>query len=445
MIFVAAAILTFVALASTMWNPHAGILFSLFSRPIIDASWDKTVLGLNCLDVIGAGLPLIVLFRMLSSRQINFKALPLLPLWLVYLFSNVVAFGMILVAQGFSAEKILPSLEYGFRVLNGFVGFYAFQAYFSNRDGVKRLVIAYLLAGLFPILIGLYQAATGEIWRLRTATGGLVRHTGLYHNVIHFRYDAMMTITGILLYWSYFSKRSFLAGIVLVSYGVACLIVLHKCYSKAGIFTMAVWGILWLWLNRKLIWLPVILIALVTVNFAVGNKLAEEVSLVFLREAQVVEGEIETTRAFSGRFVGWQGMLHNWTELDLFYKLFGTGHDAMGAHNDYLRVLMSGGLLGLAIYLTVLIGVGIRVVQGVFRERSPLNVMSLMLFTGWMVDTIGLVPGGYPGYQWYVWGFIGLALHGVHNLNEQPKKIEQHRFISLRVWSRHLRARLRPH
>jgi hypothetical protein len=46
-------------------------------------------------------------------------------------------------------------------------------------------------------------------------------------------------------------------------------------------------------------------------------------------------------------------------------------------------------------------------------ERSPLNVMAVMLFGMWLVDTIGLTPRAYPGYQWYVWGFIGLALRGV--------------------------------
>jgi hypothetical protein len=27
-----------------------------------------------------------------------------------------------------------------------------------------------------------------------------------------------------------------------------------------------------------------------------------------------------------------------------------------------------------------------------------------------MVDTVGLVPSAYSGYQWFVWGLIGLGL-----------------------------------
>jgi hypothetical protein len=41
-----------------------------------------------------------------------------------------------------------------------------------------------------------------------------------------------------------------------------------------------------------------------------------------------------------------------------------------------------------------------------------------MILMMYLVDTIGLTPGIYPGYQWYVWGFIGLALRGVDGLTD---------------------------
>ena len=61
------------------------------------------------------------------------------------------------------------------------------------------------------------------------------------------------------------------------------------------------------------------------------------------------------------------------------------------------------------------------------RDNSPLNVMALMIFAMWIIDTIGLHPSLYPGYQWYVWGIIGLAIRGANwettetdeNQNEQ--------------------------
>jgi hypothetical protein len=37
-------------------------------------------------------------------------------------------------------------------------------------------------------------------------------------------------------------------------------------------------------------------------------------------------------------------------------------------------------------------------------------VAALMVYTMYLIDTIGLVPSVYPGYQWFVWGIIGLSL-----------------------------------
>jgi hypothetical protein len=34
----------------------------------------------------------------------------------------------------------------------------------------------------------------------------------------------------------------------------------------------------------------------------------------------------------------------------------------------------------------------------------------------WLIDAMGLVPGGFPGYQIFVWGFVGLSFRGVENL-----------------------------
>ena len=49
-------------------------------------------------------------------------------------------------------------------------------------------------------------------------------------------------------------------------------------------------------------------------------------------------------------------------------------------------------------------------VRNLIRRVDPLAVAGFMVFLAWMVDTIGLVPSAYSGYQWFVWGMIGLSL-----------------------------------
>lgn len=43
-------------------------------------------------------------------------------------------------------------------------------------------------------------------------------------------------------------------------------------------------------------------------------------------------------------------------------------------------------------------------------------LMTALLIGMRLVDAMGLVPCAYPGYQIFVWGFIGLVLRGVEGL-----------------------------
>lgn len=70
-------------------------------------------------------------------------------------------------------------------------------------------------------------------------------------------------------------------------------------------------------------------------------------------------------------------------------QIFGTGNPS-APHNDFLRSLLSGGVIGLMIYVVLLHVIGMRVFKNYLRERSPLNVMALMIFGMWLIDTIGL-------------------------------------------------------
>ena len=44
------------------------------------------------------------------------------------------------------------------------------------------------------------------------------------------------------------------------------------------------------------------------------------------------------------------------------------------------------------IYVTLLVLVAQRIIRVYSRDRSPLNIMALMLFAMWIIDSIGLAP-----------------------------------------------------
>lgn len=411
MYFGGALLLSIIAMAILAMKPRVGLRVLLAVKPAIDASWNYGAAGFNSLEIVGAGVPFIVLLRMVFFGETR-RGMPLIGLWMFFLFTNLI--GVVLI---FATGRFLGSLETLLRVFNGFVGFYMLQTYVTDREDFRKVLLAFLAAGLFPMVMGLYQAASGQTWRYAETTGHLVRSIGVYHDAVSYRQYVFQTLTAILLMASYFYPKRIGARLLLFGYALVCLLVLFRAYTKAGFMILAIWTLVWTVLQRKLATLLVIVVALFAVNAATGDRIFQDVQTVFSKEIAASEGTGDTQYILSGRMVLWEDYYNNWKQGSFFTHLFGSGRTAGTAHNDYLRVLVSGGFVGLFAYVLLLLAIGFSIGRLLLREINPLHVMALMIYLAWLIDTIGLVPGLYPGYQWYVWGMIGLALRGVEGLS----------------------------
>jgi hypothetical protein len=95
----------------------------------------------------------------------------------------------------------------------------------------------------------------------------------------------------------------------------------------------------------------------------------------------------------SGRDVIQKALLESFAEFDLFSQLFGKGFlttgyfgiGGAGAHNSYISILISFGLIGLLIYLLYLLNIFIRVKNS---QYSPF----LMLFTVLLIWGVSIEP-----------------------------------------------------
>ena len=59
-----------------------------------------------------------------------------------------------------------------FRHIAGFVGFYMLQAFFTEKKDFKRLLLTLIASGLFPVIVILYQIATGSGTMREMSEGG---------------------------------------------------------------------------------------------------------------------------------------------------------------------------------------------------------------------------------------------------------------------------------
>jgi hypothetical protein len=407
LLLISAGLLAVLTLIALIARPALGVALLFLTRPIIDATWSMPMIfGFNPSQLMGVLVPSIVIAHIIvrASGTERFRHMPLKLPWL--LFSGYV---LVFAASMSFVEGWLDGVEVMFRHLNGIVGFYMIQAFYSRTEDVRRLMLVIAAAGVFPIAVGIYQQLTGVQWEQAQAEG-LTRLIGLYHDAFTVRYIMLQTLLALLVWGALHPRLDPLRFSAAVGYAAAALAVLFKAYSKSGVVTLALWAVTWAALRRRA-WLFGIGASIGAVAVAlVAQDFAAQISQLFIKELTAIAGAGDPMRTFAGRWFSWREMWGAWLAMGPLAQVFGSGHKATGAHNDYLLMLFHGGIVGLALYLALLAAALRRVIANLRRRPRPLDVAAFMVLCLWFVDSIGLVPSAYPGYQWFVWGFIGLAL-----------------------------------
>lgn len=250
----------FVAL-SFLVGVRAGILATMFSHPIAAAGWHVNFfigsIKLNPLVFIGITVPVLIVLRGITKGPSILK-MPLAGIWIVYICYSIFAGTFHALDEGPG-----KSLNLIFRHLAGFAGFYMMQAFFTDRENFKKLLLVLIASGLFPVFVILYQIATGTGTLRELSSGGdlrleaalgLTRYSGFYHDIVSVRGYVFQCLAGIVLYWAYFVRpnRDVFLKIALSVLGAACIFVLYKMYSKAVIGTLIMWFVIWCIGYRKL-------------------------------------------------------------------------------------------------------------------------------------------------------------------------------------------------
>lgn len=398
--------------------PFLGWLLALTVKPIVDIGWSFRLFGFSPLDIMGAGVPALAIFRMVVFPSDRPRRPPLAGIWLAYGVTIVI--GTMIYAL---RNDYMAAVSFLFRALNGVAAFFALQALVKDRERLRLVVIALLLAGIFPLATGFYEAITGDYWRLRLGSGGQIRIAGMYHNSLNLKYAAYVALTGIALYWTYFSRRQLLMRIVLGGYAFVAAVVIYKIFSKAAFLMVALGFIAWIFMGKRIGWPLLVAVVALAINSAMDDTVFSEVGLTFRKEVMVVEGQANQVTAFGGRLGAWQRQFGNFANADISEQLFGgvdtgEGRSAKGGgHNDYLRALSQTGVLGLVAYVGLLASTGWALFGRYRRQPTPFHLIVLLVFASWMIETMGLTPSLYPHYQWFVWGLVGIALAGVRGLD----------------------------
>lgn len=421
MLFYVAGFVTGWVVLSLLAFPSIGVLFALMARPVVDATWNHPIVGnLRWTEVISVAVPVEILFFMAlrAKASQSVKRLTLLNIWYLNLSATFISFCLITIGQG-----PISALAVFFRQINGFIGYYMGQTFFLQDKSLRKFLLALVMAGLYPLAIGLYQLVTGAQW-IQAEAEGLPRYVGLYHDAFTIRYYMEQLILAAVLYSAIFGNRRVFLNLALAVLGICAVVVMFRAYSKSGMLTLVVWMAVWAILGRKFILLGFVATALLAIGIYYLPEISDQLQQLFHKEIGAIEGNIELERTLAGRWYGWKEVWEAWKELGIFGKTFGSGLVGTGAHNDYLMLLLHGGIFAVVSYLALLFTVGYKLIGYARKTRTPLALGGVMAFCMWMIDSIGLVPSAYPGYQWFVWGIIGICLRrGQEESTRQKDKV----------------------
>jgi O-antigen ligase len=397
------------ALKSTSYkNPL--IVFIILS-PIVAAAWNYRYVGFSLLDIFYSFFIFLFLLRVMLKKE-DLSEFPYLKLFKFYFI--LILFVSLYVGAN---SGIVDSLDFFVKSLFMPIAFYVFLTYFTDFKSGKFLAAALILSGLFPLFFILSQKLTGNVWFYRQ-TRGLTRYVGLYHDAATLDIFLIQALIGIMLFWHYFlRKRQQVLKYSLVVLFCLLLAGSYFLYTKTIFLTFALWLLAFLFMKRRVRAFVSILVLLFFLNSISGQKIFSEINQVFSKEVELVGGNLNIEAALSGRGGMWKNAMNFWSKLPFLEKTLGAGKIYGGVHNDYLRMLLSGGLLLLVFSVFLFATLILAVIKDFHEKKYFIHLAAILCILYYFIVSLGRVPGLYPNLQILTWGLVGLSLNMKEDLD----------------------------
>ncbi|MFY0604920.1 MAG: hypothetical protein JXQ93_13355 [Flavobacteriaceae bacterium] len=398
MIFIAVILFISLFLVNRIKGPFAALCFYLATKSVLDAMWTVRIGPFSPISIGGIINPLLffMVFRsdsILSSKWKNMGK----GLFICISFSLVLAV--------FYLDTIMI-FERIFVHLNLYLGFLLIPVFVRTKKDFKYILISLIVASIFPILVTLFQFLSGNLIYERK-TAGLIRYVGFYHDAFPPRFYGSISLFSVMIYLDYFKPKG-KKKILFLTLGFLSILTCYLAFSKAAVLIILSWVVIYAWYSKsKVKIVGGLSLFLVFLFLIFGNKFVENVEQLFSKEMKYNQGNItDARRTLAGRGYIWEEYYTFWAdEQTFFYQTFGDGIPRP-THNEYLRLLLVNGYLGLITYAIILISVLIKILF--FRGRF--KKYALMLFAMIFIDNIGLTTTDYYHYNIILWGLMGVFL-----------------------------------
>lgn len=365
------------------------------TKSILDAFWNIRIGPLSFSSIGGILIPFLFYPIILKKKSFP-KSWSLNATFLTITLSMGLIFAL--------PVKFFDTIETVILVLNIYMGFFLIPTLITDRKKLKQLLTAIIIAGIFPIAVSIFQFQTGIIFYARE-TVGLTRYVGFYHDAFPVRFYGLMTIISILMYFQLF-KPTGIKKYALYVLVFSALFSVYLVFSKAGVVIIGLWiALIMLFSKSKVKQTIAVVVALGVMYLIFGAVVYENIEQLFSKETRYQSGDIEDVRyTLAGRGYVWENYWNFWlNKQPLFFQIFGDGINRP-AHNEFLRILLLSGLVGVVIFVFFIF----RMFLSVFKANRNYRLFGLMILIMFLIDCTGLMPGNYYFYNILIWGLIGL-------------------------------------
>lgn len=393
-------------------NLAEAILLLLVARASIDLVSDIRLGPLN----VAAALALLVLVAgiidMTGHRSFPGTQSSIFP-YMLFLFWA--GFAVLL------APDMLGGLKDWLRFASLLVIFEFVRQIASTEEGALRAATAIALSTVLPVGLAIFQFVTGQGFVIKQ--GEFVRVTGtfLHPNPFALYLAIVLPVIAALLATQRRARRW------LWPLAIACLAALVMTFTRTawiGLF-MAILIAGWLHYRAKAFLIPVVVVALLLLVPGVAERFSDLSG----------EGEtaVEQENSLEWRLSYWGEALKGlrrspvWGEgLD---AISATSREGKQAHNDYVRVLVETGVVGLGLLVWAYARLARRALAATGATAPPFRHAARLAFAGTMVSYLVMSATSnllsQPAVQWYFWAFAAIALSG-EGLTKDGRMLHRH-------------------
>ncbi|HYY43934.1 MAG TPA: O-antigen ligase family protein [Actinomycetota bacterium] len=391
-----AAVLGAAAIITVRANPVLAIAVLAVIRATLEGFGAQTVtrvasVQLSPTDVVTLAFTLGAVWWLLSRMRrgiFDWQAPTLFP--------ALIFFAIAAASLTYSSDWALGARD----LLKFFGGYCAFLVIINERPDARklRLILALIvLSAIAPLLIGWYQF-TNNIGKPGLFHGGLrIQSTFDHPNTYGFYLVSVLTAC-----WGLSRTLSDRWRRVVEAVAIACFIAIAMTLSRN---TWAATAVLVLVVGHKY---RRVLVAAALIAVGVVVAMPRTIGAI----AGIFNPRTGTNRGGSalGRLDLWARDLSVWQQSPIFGKGFGStkGNTGALAHNDYMRSLVEGGIIGLAAFV-VFLGSLLRASWRAAAGRGDLPLACLGLTIGYLLVSAGSNNMGKDAFQFYFWTIVGVS------------------------------------